>query len=344
MSNEILATIAFNVIAFSWMVYLVQELFIAGSSAMNMAVVKSEGERRQIQVATGIHWDGIEVWLIAAIALTFGAFPLAFGTVFTYYYVVLFLLVYALIGRGVSIEVIYKIDSKRWLKSVVLAWTISSTLILFILGVFITNTFLGFPYDANGEMSKSFVSAFNVTSISGGLLFVALGLIAGSGWINLTTEGELGLRANNFVKKFGVIYAVPILILLVFMGYNNSEASLFIGELFTAVPLMFVLPIFTITFALITTYCGYKGQTTRMFNGALLTMVFFLITGFMGSFPYIVPSYIAVENGITIFDAMAASKSLSVILIAIAIFYPIIIGYQTWKYIMFTKKVKFNDE
>ena len=73
-------------------------------------------------------------------------------------------------------------------------------------------------------------------------------------------------------------------------------------------------------------------------------MALFLLTGFTGMFPYMVPSHIDVTYGITLYDAMAGPSSLKVIIIAVSIFFPIIIGYQTWKYIIFTKKVNYNDE
>lgn len=343
MSNETFAIFIYIFVSFSWIAYLLQEMFITGSSALNMSIAKDEGERRQIQVATGIHFDGIEVWLIAALTVTFGAFPLVFATTLSYLYVPFFLLVYALIGRGISIEVIYKIDSKKWVKTMVITWLVSSVLIIFILGIFMSNIFLGFPLGADG-MEGSFLKIFNVTSISGGLLFVALALVAGAGWIHYTTSGDLGDRAIYFVKKVGIIYMVPIFVLLVFMGYNNTDASIFIGELFTKSKWLFVLPILTVASAIHILYYGYKQKASSMFRFSFVTLGLFLATGFVGSYPYMVPSNIDMANGITIFDAMVGVKSMRVIFTAIVIFYPIVIGYQVWKYIKFTKKVKYNDE
>ncbi len=347
MSPDTYATLLFGFISFSWVVYLTQELFITGSSALNRIVCTNEGERRQVQVAAGIHWDGIEVWLIASLTLTFAVFPLAFTTTLTFLYVPFYLLVFAIIGRGVAIEMIYKLDSERWVKNVVLMWTISSILIIFILGVYISNMFLGLPilYDGSTVVFESgFLSIFNVTGISGGLLFLSLALIGGSGWISISTEGELGKRALVFIKKIGVIYTAPILLLLVFMGFNNTDSSIFIGELFTNNPILFVLPALTVVSALLATWFGYKENGLKVFIFALVTMGLFLITGFLGSFPFLVPSNLDPTMGIETVDAMVSAKTMNVIFVALCIFYPIIIGYQTWKYINFTKKVKFNDE
>ena len=92
MSNELLGVLLFFVIGFSWIVYLSQEIFISGSSMLNTILCNNEKERKQIQVISGLHFDGMEVWLLGALTVTFGVFPLAFATTFTHMYVIFFLL------------------------------------------------------------------------------------------------------------------------------------------------------------------------------------------------------------------------------------------------------------
>lgn len=342
MSSETLAILLYIVISLSWMIYLVQEMFITGASALNMSVAKNEGERKQIQVTSGLHFDGMEVWFIAAIVITFGGFPLVFGTIFPYLYVVFFLLLYMLIARGVSIEVIYKLDNPKWVKTMVVAWTVSSVGIMLILGIYITNLFFGFHYD--GEMTKSFWSIFNVTGIAGGLYFVVLSLAAGAGWINYTTEGELGKRALELIKKFGIIYMIPVISVLVFMGFNNTGASIFIGEIYEKSFIFFIIPLLTVFSGLAITYFGYRADGNRVFIFSIVTMVLFLLTGFIGMYPFMIVSRSNPALGISIFDAVASNKAIGLIMIIVLLFYPIIIGYQTWKYRKFSRNIKFNDE
>ena len=343
MSNLTLGNIVFFTIMFTWMVYLVQELFITGASALNRIVSDNEEERKQVQVTTGLHFDGIEVWLIAALTMTLAAFPQVFSITFSHLYIPIFLLLYALIARGVSIEVVYKLDNQKWVKSMVMAWTISSILIIFILGIYMTNMFLGYPF-VGGEMTRSFFTIFNVSGISGGLFFVALSLVAGAGWLELTTEGELHAKALKFVKKVGIIYTVPILLLLVLMGLNNESSSIFNGELYLDYPVLFVLPFLLVASAIATMIFGYKQKGVYGFITSLSTMFLFVITGFVGMFPYVLISRGAMEESLLIADTMAKSGSLKIILIAVLIFFPLIIGYQGWKFMKFSNKVKLNDK
>ena len=343
MSSVVIANILYVVLSFSWTMYITQELFIAGGSALNTSLSRSEGERKQIQVTTGLHFDGMEVWLIAALALIESTFPAVFSTIFSHLYIVIFLLLYAIITRGISIQVIYRIDNKKWIKSVVTAWTISSILIIFLLGIYIANLFLGYPLGLNG-MEKGFLSALNVSSITAGLMFVALGFTSGAAWIKLTTEGDLGDRALTFIRKVGIIYMIPIFLLLTYMGLNNTGSSIFIGELFGKSIWMFLLPLLSVATAFHITWYGYKGKARSVFYFSLLTVVFYMATGFAGNYPYLVPSTIDPTFGLTIADTVVSDRALRIVLVAVSIFYPVVIGYQLWKYIKFSKKIKFNDE
>ena len=337
MSSTFLANGLFVLLAFTWVMYLVQELFITGSSALNLVLAKDEQERKQIQYSSGLHWDGIEVWLIAALVVTLGAYPLAFATIYTHLYVVFFLLLYALITRGIVIETLYKLDSEKWVKYNKVAWAISSALIIFLLGVYITNMFYGFAIDST-TISGNLFSIFTTTSIAGGLFFFALAIAAGASWIDLTTEGELGTRGLQLVKKLGINVIVPVLLLLVFMGFNVAD-RLFIGQLFTAYPVLFVLPFMAFVSAILVLYFGLKQQAKGLFIAALVTMALFVITGFVGAYPDLVPSRLDPTYSITISDAITQVKSGTVIFIAILVAYPIVIGYQAWKYKKFATKL-----
>src|SRR5512139_542296 len=74
----------------------------------------SDTQRRAIINTIGPHWDGNEVWLITAGGATFAAFPQWYATLFSGFYLPLFLLLLALILRGVAFEFRGKDDDPRW--------------------------------------------------------------------------------------------------------------------------------------------------------------------------------------------------------------------------------------
>lgn len=344
MFSSTLGIIVYFLLAFTWVAYLVQESFLSGVAILSSSLTKDETEKKKLRIISGLHFDGMEVWLIAAIALTEGAFPLAFGKIFTYLYVVLFILVFAIIGRGLSVSLMYKLDDERWQKSMKVMWIVSSIMMIFLLGVYISNQFLGLPREATGIIGSGF-GVLNVTGISGGLLFVAIAMVSGAGWIHLLTDNPLKDRALAFVKKTGVIYAVPVLTLLVFMGMNTgTQSSVWNGELYLNNPILYILPFFTVLAGIMVIYYGYNQKGRQLFIHALAVMALFVVSGYMGIYPNIISSNLDPANSLSLFDAMSSSNGLTIIVIAIAVFYPVIIGYQLWKYKKFFNTVKETKE
>src|ERR1700750_2350591 len=81
---------------------------------LSVAIVRDDVDRRLCRNAIGPFWDGNEVWLIVAGGATFAAFPVWYASLFSGFYLVLFVVLVALIVRGVSFEFRGKRDSARW--------------------------------------------------------------------------------------------------------------------------------------------------------------------------------------------------------------------------------------
>jgi cytochrome d ubiquinol oxidase subunit II len=338
--HQTIAYVWFGIIALVWAVYLAQDMFIMGASMLNMIVAEGdEAKRKQVQVATGLHSDGIEVWLIVALGGTFAAFPLAFATALESLYVPFFVLLMTLTARKISIEMIYKDDSEVWIKSLAVGWVVSSGLLMLILGVYLTNTFLGLQIGPNGYEGGLF-AIFNLVGVLGGLLFVALAIVAGAFYINFTTTGKLGdiaLKASKFPS-----YLVGLLPLFVMLGFNN-KSTLFEGELFSGYPILWILPSLTIVFGLLTFYSVMKKKNLLGFVSSILVMVLFIATGFVGIFPNMIPSTIDPMYSVTIMNAAASEYTLNIMFIVALILVPLVIGYQAFKYVYFAKRVNPND-
>src|ERR1044071_4877385 len=79
-------------------------------------LARTDEERRLAMNAIGPIWDGNEVWLVTFGGALFAAFPEAYATIFSGFYVPFMALLFALIFRAVSIEFRSKMDSLRWRK------------------------------------------------------------------------------------------------------------------------------------------------------------------------------------------------------------------------------------
>ncbi|MBE0711852.1 MAG: cytochrome d ubiquinol oxidase subunit II, partial [Candidatus Aminicenantes bacterium] len=82
--------------------YSVLDGFDLGIGALFPFLAKSEDEKRTLIRAIGPVWDGNEVWLLTGGGALFAAFPLAYATVFSGFYLALMFVLFALILRAVS--------------------------------------------------------------------------------------------------------------------------------------------------------------------------------------------------------------------------------------------------
>ena len=99
-----LTTLWFILIAVLYIGYFILEGFDFGVGILMPFLGKSDLKRRVIINTIGPHWDGNEVWLLTAGGATFAAFPGWYATLFSGFYLPLFLILIALIFRGVAFE------------------------------------------------------------------------------------------------------------------------------------------------------------------------------------------------------------------------------------------------
>src|ERR1035437_7800070 len=104
MSLEVLQVVWFGLIAILWIGYFFLEGFDFGVGMLLPWIGRGEVERRMAIKPIGPVWDGNEVWLLTAGGATFAPFPVWYATLFSGFYIALFLILAALIVRGVSFE------------------------------------------------------------------------------------------------------------------------------------------------------------------------------------------------------------------------------------------------
>ncbi|XZE53953.1 cytochrome d ubiquinol oxidase subunit II [Planctomycetaceae bacterium SH139] len=94
-------------------------------------------------------WDGNEVCLVTFGGALFAAFPVAYATVFSSFYLACFLLLTCLIGRAVSLEFRSKVYSTAWRKIWDVGFLLFSLTAAFLLGVAAGNVMAGMQLGGN---------------------------------------------------------------------------------------------------------------------------------------------------------------------------------------------------
>ncbi|MDD5466614.1 MAG: cytochrome d ubiquinol oxidase subunit II [Anaerolineales bacterium] len=290
-------------------------------------------KRRVIINTIGPHWDGNEVWLITAGGATFAAFPHWYATLFSGFYLPLFLLLLALIARGVAFEFRSKDEHPTWRK--VWDWAIfaGSLLPALLMGVAFGNLVHGVPIDANMQYVGVFFNLLNPFALLAGVSSVFLCALHGAIFLSLKTTGELAEKARTTAMRLWLPVVVVQLLLWV-VSYFATDVLSRLGINPGVVPLTGMVALLL---------CGYFLQR-RMAGWAFamtaLTIAFALITMFIIMYPRVMVSSLNPEWSLTITNASSSPYTLTVMSIVALIFVPLVLAYQAWSYWVFRKRIE----
>lgn len=321
-----------------WAIYFVTDGFDLGVGMLLPFLGKDEISKRTLFNATGPLWDGNEVWLVTAGGVTFAAFPKTYAAMFSSFYTALTLLLVTLIIRGASMEYRSKTDSPFWKKVCDICLFASSGLIALLIGVAFANIFRGLPIE-NGISKSSFWGLLNPYGISGGIFFIVVFLLHGALWLTIKTEGALYDKA---AKTANLLWWVVLIITVAFLAYSYVETKLYSNYLDHRA--LFIIPLAAVVALLICRfYLSQKRAWKAWFASAafIITATFFCIVGL---FPNMLPSTIEPDaNSITCHNAASTQLTLTVMLIVVLALIPLVLAYQIWAYILFSKKIE-QDE
>jgi len=298
---------------------------------------KKDEERRAIINTIGSVWDGNEVWLLTAGGATFAAFPNWYATMFSGFYLPLFLLLVGLILRGISFEYRSKDANPAWRNRFDWMIAIGSFMAALLLGTAFANLAKGVPIDANmnyvspnGIMTT--IGLLNPYGLLGGLATVIVFLLHGANFLGLKLEGELRERVRALSKKLYVA-AVVITTLLLIGTYFYTD----IGTKLGINP--GITPIASFIALVVTIYFINNKMEGWAFIMTSLHIVLTQVTFFTLMFPRVMISSLNPDWSLTIYNASSSQYTLTVMSIIALIFVPIVLAYQGWTYYMFRKRI-----
>src|SRR5512133_1170454 len=142
-------------------IYVVMDGFDFGAGILHLVVAKTNEERRQVLGAIGPLWDGNEVWLLASGGCMFLAFPKVLAAGFSGFYLALFMVVWTLAMRGISIEFRSHLPDGMWRAFWDRAFMVASVLLPVLLGAALGNVVRGVPVDATGYFNIPLFTDFS---------------------------------------------------------------------------------------------------------------------------------------------------------------------------------------
>lgn len=322
----------FILIAVLYTGFFVLEGFDFGVGILLPFLGRDDKTRRMIINTIGPHWDANEVWLITAGGATFAAFPHWYATLFSGFYLALFLLLLALIVRGVAFEFRSKDENPRWRRVWDASIFIGSLLPALLLGVAFANLLRGVPIDAQMNYVGGFWNLLNPYALTVGLLAVVGFTLHGAIFLTMKTDGELQQRSRLAARRLWP----PSLLLLVLSfiaTYIATDAQAQLGVNPGLIPLGAALAL------LAAGYFVYKELDGWAFGSSVLSIVFTVATLFIILFPRVMVSSIDPAYSLTIYSAASSPYTLRVMSVVALVFVPIMLLYQGWSYWIFRERI-----
>lgn len=331
-----LNTLWFLLIAVLFTGFFFLEGFDYGVGILLPLVAKNDRERRVVINTIGPHWDGNEVWLITAGGAVFAAFPDWYATLFSGFYLALFLILLALIFRGVAFEFRSKDDNQTWRKTWDWAIFIGSLLPALLWGVAFGNIVRGVPIDETMAYTGTFFTLLNGYALLGGLVTLTLFTLHGALFLMLKTDGVIQQRVQALLKN---LWLPVVLLVLLFVSLSIPQTNLFVGfNVVQGIGLGFAVLALLLTRLMIS-----RQQYGRAFMGTGITILGVMLFLFGGLFPRVMPSSLGAEFDLTIYNASSSPYTLQIMSIVALIFIPLVLIYQGWSYWVFRQRVTLDS-
>ncbi|MCD2145602.1 cytochrome d ubiquinol oxidase subunit II [Gordonia paraffinivorans] len=285
-------------------------------------------KRRRVLLNTiGPVWDGNEVWLLTAGGALFAAFGGWYATMFTAFYLPLFLILIGLITRVCAIEWRGKIDNPRWRMWCDVGIGLGSWIPAILWGVAFANVVRGLPIDADAQYTGGFFNLLNPYALLGGATTLLAFLTHGAVFIALKTSGVLQEDAARYASRLAWPTLVVAAAFLLWTQFAYGNGWTWIPVLIAAVAALGMVA---------TTQVGREGWAFLFTSIAIAGTV---ATLFAVLYPNALPSTLNEAWNLTIDNTSSSSYTLTVMTWAAVFITPVVIAYQAWSYWVFRKRL-----
>jgi cytochrome bd ubiquinol oxidase subunit II len=323
-----LATLWFALVVLCWVLFAVLEGFDFGVGMLAGVLGRDEHERGAAVRTVGPVWDGNEVWLVAAIGVTFAAFPDWYAALLSGLYLPLVVVLLALAARGVALEFRGKVDTAAWRHRCDVALGVSSLLCAAgfgaVVGVATTGLALGPGGAVAGSgLGRSLAPLASWPAVAGAVLGVLAALLQGAAFLGLRTTGPVRVRARRVAVTTAGGAAVVVGIL----------AGL-------AAPVAGIVAVL----ALVAGIAAARRWEATAFAAASVAVLGGVVAAFVAHVPVVLPSTLDPASSLTIAGAAASPAALQVITIGAVIILPGVLAYQAFSYWVFRRRVASDRE
>jgi NADH dehydrogenase len=318
--------------------YAILDGFDLGVGMLHL-FVRKDAQRRALLASIGPLWDGNEVWLVVFAGALFGAFPEAYATALSAFYLPFMLLLAALLFRAVAVEFRGKSARPGWRSFWDVMFSLSSLLISFLFGVAAANSLLGLPIGADHEFAGGLMDLLRPYALLVGVFAVATFAMHGALYLNLKIGGDLQRRIQVWLWPtfafFAAMYVLTAVVTLA--GVPDPTRNFREHPWVWGVVLLNLLAVGNIA-------CWIHARRPLhafLSSGAMIAAFTFLFG--VALFPNLMVSNADPKLNLTIYNAASSPATQAIMLIIVAVGMPFVISYTAVIYWVFRAKVQLGD-
>ncbi|MFQ5807002.1 MAG: cytochrome d ubiquinol oxidase subunit II [Phycisphaerae bacterium] len=315
--------------------YAVLDGFDLGVGILHLGA-GSDRDRRVLMNSIGPLWDGNEVWLVTFGGALFAAFPHAYATAFSAFYLPFMLLLFALIFRAVSMEFRSKRESPTWRTFFDYCFFGASTLATFLFGVAVGNSMKGIKIGEDMEYAGALLDLLRPYPLLVGIFAVSLFAMHGAIYLYLKTTGELQKQIHEWMwRAFGLFLVTYLLTTIFTLARIPSAVRNFEEHPWAwVVVVLNVLAIANIPRAI------FQNRPGDAFISSCCTIAAFVFLFMIALYPNLIASSLDPDWSLTIYKAASSQKTLRIMAIIAFLGMPFVLAYTTIVYWVFRGKVE----
>jgi cytochrome bd ubiquinol oxidase subunit II len=336
--------------------FAVMDGFDLGVGATFRFLGRTDEERRALLESIEPVWDGNQVWFILGGGAVFAAWPLLYAASFSGLYLAMFVLLGALILRPVGFVFRNKIPDPRWRNFWDWALLAGGAVPALLFGVAFGNLFLGLPFHFDELQRPVFTGGFfgllRPFALLVGLVSLAMLVMHGSVYAALKVGEPMSRRAAAAGRWAAVVFAVCFVMagLWVANGIDGQRIASGVSTLGPSNPLtkqvaafsgawlsnyrvhgvLWLIPALTLAAAAVTWSLLGAHRAGLAFISSGCALAGTILTAGTALFPFLMPSSTHPNQGLTLWDASSSARTLTIMLVAVLVFLPIVLAYTAW--------------
>jgi cytochrome d ubiquinol oxidase subunit II len=262
-----------------------------------------------------------------------------------------------------------KLTHPRWRELWDWALTIGGGVPALLFGVAFGNLFLGLPYHFDDWHRPIFTGGFfgllQPFALLVGVVSLSMLIMQGSAYASLKVGPPMSARAASFGRVAAMLFVATFIVagIWVAVGLDGQQITSVVDTAGPSSPFMksvtavrggwlgnyqhhgvlWLAPGVAILAALMTWFSLGAGRAGAAFVSSCVVQAGTILTAGIALFPFLMPSVTNPSQGLTIWDASSSERTLSIMLVAVIIFLPIVLAYTAWVFRVLKGRITLDE-